>query len=108
MNRSWLKILIPQAAMVFLVLAVFFICRYFGLEDKEAVIVTTVTTTAAAVAVATFATTAAVVATFATTAAAVAFAVTTAKEYKLPIFWVVASYLVETMAIFLPIYLSIN
>ena len=39
MNRNWLKVLGPEAAVVILTLAIFFIGRYFGLEDEAAVAV---------------------------------------------------------------------
>jgi len=119
MNRKWLKVLVPEVAMVILTLAVFFLCRHFGLEDKEAAVAAAfaafavAAVAAAAVATAAVATVAAaavatVVVFTAAAVVAVAAVAVAAYEYKLPIFWVIASYLVEAAVIFLPIYLSIS
>jgi len=122
MNRNWFKMLVPEAVMVVLVLAVFFLCRCFGLEAVALIAFVAIATAfdALDVVVAALAALVALVAVLAipTSLAAlvvvVAFiipvlvALTFTKEYKLPMFWVVVSYSAEAAAIFLPIYLSLG
>jgi len=46
-NKSWFEVLVPQAAMIVVALATFFLCRAGGLEDRLALFVTFLVTLAA-------------------------------------------------------------
>ncbi len=81
-NKNWFKVLVPQVVAVVVIMAVFFGCRWLGMDDKNA----------AAVALAATATAVVVV----------------AEEYKLPWYWVAISYLTEAAVIFLPLYITIS
>ena len=136
-NKNWLKVLVPEVLAVVLVLVVFFVCKWLGMDDDQTVVALIVATTATFVVATIVATAVAVAATAAATtatAAATAFATTTAtpffavafaaffaiaiaiaiaafaaaEEYKLSRFFVVMSYLAEGAAIFLPIFFSLN
>ena len=137
-NKNWYKVLVPELVMVVVTIGVFFLCQYFGMEEKDAfaaaavvaafataAFVAAFATTAAAFAVvvivafatafataafaaafATAATTVTVAAAFAVVAFVAIVAIATAKEYRLPMFWVVVSYVAEAAVIFLTFYFS--
>lgn len=104
MNKNWLKVLVMEIPIVFLILATFFLCRFFGMENKEAVAATTIVAISAFIVV--FEIVAISAISTALTSDTIADIV--AASPKLPTFWVVMSYLATATAIFLPIYLSLN
>ncbi len=81
-NKNWFKVLVPQAFMTALTLAVFFVRWLAGMENAAT----------AAVAGAAIAATAAVA----------------GDKYKLPKFWVALSYLAVAAAVFFPIYFTLS
>jgi len=83
-NKNWLKVLVPEVLAVVLVLVVFFVCKWLGMDDDQTVVALIVATTATFVVATIVATAVAVAATAAATtatAAATAFATTTATPF---------------------------
>ena len=131
-NKKWLEVLVPQVGMVMITLGVFFLCRVFGMEDKDTVVevatgivvgtcivafVADVKFVVVATCIVAFAAVALAAANFVALAAAFAFVaifptalatVLVTKDYRLPKLWVVVSFFAEAAAISLPIYFTIN
>ncbi|MBI3685007.1 hypothetical protein HY250_01240 [Candidatus Azambacteria bacterium] len=93
-NKNWFKVLVPQVVAVVVIMAVFFGCRWLGMDDKNAAAVAVAVAIAAVAAI--------------TAAAAATITAAVAEEYKLPWYWVAISYLTEEAMIFLPLYITIS
>ena len=132
-NKKWLMVLVPQVMMIAMILGIFFLCRGLGMEKKETdfniyvtfavtifvtfIITGTFAVTAfpavnIAVAIAAFATLAAFIPAIVTFAllivALVSFSDLVSEKYELSVFCVAGSYLVEVLALFLPIFFAHN